>query len=86
MINMDEKKRILDEIAEIFKKELDDSNLNISYDSSPKSVEKWDSITNLVLISAIEEKFNIVFPVEFIFSAENVGDLCDYIVKNASAN
>jgi len=80
---MDAKEKVLLELSEIFKRELDDKGLNINYSSSPKSVEKWDSITNLVLISAIEEKFNLVFPVEFIFTAENVGDLCDFIVKNA---
>ena len=48
-------------------------------------MEKWDSISNLILISAIEEKFNVVFPLDFIFKAENVGDLCDYIMENSPA-
>ena len=81
---MDKREVILEEVTRIFRKELEDEQLQISFDSSAKTVEKWDSITNLMLITAIEEKFNIVFPVEFIFEAENVGDLCDYILENAS--
>ena len=81
---MEKRDKILIEIAAIFKKELEDENLEITYKSSADSVEKWDSISNLILISAIEERFNVVFPLDFIFKAENVGDLCDYILENAT--
>ncbi|HEX3934430.1 MAG TPA: acyl carrier protein [Puia sp.] len=81
---MEKKEKILQEIAGIFRKELEDQDLDINYGSSANSVEKWDSINNLVLLTAIEEKFNIVFPIEFIFRAEKVGDLCDYILENAT--
>lgn len=81
---MDRREHILNEITLIFRKELEDEHLEVSYDSSASSIEKWDSITNLVLISSIEERFNIVFPIDFIFAAENVGDLCDFILENAA--
>lgn len=80
---MEKREYILHEIELIFRKELEDENLTVTYESSADSVEKWDSISNLLLISAIEERFNITFPIEFIFKAENVGDLCDYILENA---
>ena len=83
---MEKREAILKEVADIFRKELEDEHLQISFDSSARTVEKWDSITNLMLITAIEEKFNIVFAVEFIFKADNVGDLCDYIMENTSVN
>ena len=83
---MEKREKILQEVTGIFRRELEDKDLEITYSSSARTVEKWDSITNLILITAIEEKFNIVFPVEFIFKAENVGDLCDYIMENASIN
>jgi acyl carrier protein len=81
---MDRRENILNEITLIFRKELEDEHLAVSYDSSAGTIEKWDSITNLVLISSIEEKFNVVFPIDFIFRAENVGDLCDFILENAA--
>jgi acyl carrier protein len=81
---MEAKDKILQEVTEIFKKELDDKQLVVNYDSSPNTIERWDSVSNLVLISAMEEKFDIIFPVEFIFSADKVEDFCDYILKNST--
>ncbi len=82
---MDKKAEILKEIESIFRRELDSYGLKISYNSSAASVEKWDSITNLILISAIEEKFNVTFSVDAIFTMENVGDMVDYIYLNSLA-
>jgi acyl carrier protein len=80
---MNKQEKILQEIILIFRKELGDESLQLNYQSTAKSVNKWDSVTNVILLSAIEEKYDIVFPIEFIFSAENIGDLCDYVVNNS---
>lgn len=76
---MDKKEQILIQVEQIFRKELSDENIQITFDSSANTIEKWDSINNLILISAIEEQFDISFPIEIIFSANNVGDLINYI-------
>ena len=75
---------ILKEVELIFRQELGDEHLVINYDSSPGSVEKWDSINNLSLINAIEEKYNISFPIEVIFKINSVKDICDFIIENKS--
>lgn len=80
---MENQDKILERVSAIFKKELNDDSLFITYSTSANDIEKWDSITNLVLISSIEDEFGITFPVEIIFDAKNVGDLCNYILKNA---
>lgn len=77
---MDHKLQILERIQTIFRRELNDETLQISYKSSTSTVENWDSMNNLILISAIESEFDVSFPIEIIFNAENVGDLCDYIL------
>jgi len=79
---MDKKEQILAQVEQIFQKELNDENLQITFESSANTIEQWDSINNLILISAIEEKFNISFPIDVIFSANNVGDLINYIAEN----
>ena len=81
---MDKREKILNGITVIFRKELKDESLELNYQSSADSVEKWDSISNVMLFTAIEEKFEVIFPVEFIFTAENVGDLCDFILNNSA--
>jgi len=81
---MEKKEKILKVLNEIFRKELNNDSLIIDFLSSPKNIEGWDSVTNLLLISSIEEKFNIQFSIDFIFEAENVGDFCGYILTNST--
>jgi|HubBroStandDraft_1064217.scaffolds.fasta_scaffold119725_3 acyl carrier protein len=81
---MDRKERLLEELTKIFRKELENDNLVLNYTSSAKTVEKWDSVNNLMIIASIEEKYKIEFSIDFIFKAENVGDLCDYILDNSA--
>jgi len=82
---MNDKDEILKGVSDIFKRELEDPGLIISYTSSPDSIEKWDSITNLILINAIEETYQISFPVDVIFKIEKVGDICDFIAANGKS-
>lgn len=84
MNNMDNRNLALIAIQDIFRKELEDSKLVLTFDSSASSIEKWDSINNLILITSIEEQFEVSFPIEVIFTAKNVGDLCDYVIQNSA--
>lgn len=77
------REKILKEVEKIIRRELGNEALEINFESSTDSVEKWDSINNLIIISSIEEHFSLSFPIEVIFSSKNVGDLCDYIVNNS---
>lgn len=81
MLTRDE---VLKEITAIFQRELSEPNLQLDFFSSANSVAKWDSINNLILLTSIEERFKINFSIDFILKAENVGDLCDYVLENAS--
>ena len=80
---MGTREEILRKIEEIFKTELEDDSMQITYESSTNNVDKWDSMNNLIIISAIEKEFNISFPLDIIFDAKNVGDLCDYILSQS---
>ena len=81
---MGTREEILRKIEEIFKTELEDDSMQITYESSTNNVDKWDSMNNLIIISAIEKEFNISFPLDVIFDAKNVGDLCDYILSQSN--
>ena len=67
-------------VASVFKKEFEDDSLVIDFQTSPKNLEKWDSINNLNLISSIEEDLGIEFSVEEIFQINNIADICDCIL------
>jgi acyl carrier protein len=47
-----------------------------------KDVEKWDSLTHLVLISDTEEEFGINFKLKELIAMKNVGDFLRSIKAN----
>lgn len=81
---MNKREQILKEFQQIFRNELEDDTVIVDIDSSVDNTDKWDSINNLMIITAIEERYQISFPIDVIFNANNVGDLISFIEKNAS--
>lgn len=75
------RQEILSLVTEVFREELQNESLELDFDSSPKTVDNWDSINNLVLLTSIEDALEIEFPIDFIFSIETVGDICDFILS-----
>lgn len=52
---------------------------HIDASSSPDSIEKWDSIEQLNLVLAVEEKFNLQLGPEEIERMRNIGAIADLI-------
>jgi len=65
------------DILEVEPSELDE-------DSSPETVESWDSVQHLNLILAIEEQYGIQLDPEEIGGGATLGELAD-IVENSQA-
>lgn len=74
--------QILEDIQNIFREKFEQPNLVLKLSDSSETVEQWDSVSNLIVINSIEEKYNIAFTIDAIFDAQTVGDLCDYVAKN----
>lgn len=72
---------LLNDINEIFKKELKNESIIITRESSAPDIEEWDSLTNITLIASIEEHYSIRLKLREILKLKNVGDLCDCIQK-----
>jgi acyl carrier protein len=72
---------ILKQVNEIFKKELDNENIVLTFESSGEDVEEWDSLSHIHLIVAIEKHYNIRFTTKEIQSFKNAGELCECIQK-----
>jgi acyl carrier protein len=53
----------------------------IEDDLVPGEVEKWDSLTQIVLISAIESEYKIVFDIEDILGVMTIGDIRSILNK-----
>lgn len=66
---------ILSEINKIFIEELDNENIIIEEKTKAADIEEWDSLSHIILIVAIEKKFNIRFTAEEIQSWKDVGEM-----------
>lgn len=72
---------LLNDLSNIFRKELNLENLELTREMSAKDVEEWDSLTNISLIAEVEKYFSIKLKLREILKLKNVGDLCDCIEK-----
>ena len=64
-------------IANIF--ELEPSQ--IKKEMTPADIETWDSLSQLNLISSIENEFQIKFEIDEIFTVLKIGDIYDLLSK-----
>jgi acyl carrier protein len=72
---------ILNQLQDIFIDVFDDEEITISRNTNSKNIKNWDSVAQVMLISAIEKKFTIRFTGNEIVQLQCVGDLIDTIER-----
>lgn len=72
---------ILEKINQIFKKVFDDDQIIVNFSSSAMDIDEWDSLNNIQIIIAVEKEFKIRFQSSEIRGWNNVGEMCDAILK-----
>jgi acyl carrier protein len=65
--------------AEVFNRSASD----ITADSSPETVEEWDSIQHLSFIMALESSFDVEFSPEEMEHVRSVGDAAKLVATKA---
>ena len=58
-------------VAKVFSVPVSD----ITDESSPETIESWDSFNGLVLVDELESNFNIKFSISEITDVKNVADI-----------
>jgi acyl carrier protein len=76
---------LLPELQEIFRDIFDDENLVIAPESNASTVEDWDSLAHVNLVTAIEKKYKIRFGLAELQELKNVGGMIDLIKKKLAA-
>jgi acyl carrier protein len=71
---------ILQGLTSVFRRTLDDGQLVIAANMTAKDVDRWDSLSHVSLIVAIEERFNIKFKLRDIVGFKHIGDMCRAIL------
>ena len=64
-------KKLYDIISKVFSVQISE----INYESSPETIESWDSFNGLILVDELESNFNIKFSVSEIIDVKNVKDI-----------
>ena len=64
-------KKLYDIISKVFSVQISE----INDESSPETIESWDSFNGLILVDELESNFNINFTVSEIIDVKNVKDI-----------
>lgn len=66
---------ILKQINAIFVELFNDEQILLNENSDTSTVEAWDSLNHIQVITAIEKHFNIRFELNDLLNFQNIGDL-----------
>ena len=66
---------ILEQLQLIFQEVLDQPDLVLTPHSNAQTVEDWDSLAHINLVTAIETHFNVKFALGELQDLKNVGDI-----------
>ena len=72
---------IIDRLQPIFQDVFDNKTLRVGRDADANSVQGWDSLAHIRLITAIEQEFEIDFTLPELEMISNVGNLADLIAS-----
>lgn len=70
-----EKTEILNSLQTVFNEVFDNEGSVVSEETTAQDISEWDSLTNIELMVAVEERFGVKFTAADIGKLQNVGDL-----------
>lgn len=75
------KVEIIEKLNAIFKEVFDDKSIFINDEMTANDVENWNSLTHMLLISKVEEVFNIKIKLKELNRLKTVGDIVTLLVE-----
>jgi acyl carrier protein len=77
---------IINRLNTIFRQVFEDSALQVTHEMTANDVEKWDSLSHVAMIVAVEKEFGIKFKLKELVSMKNVGDLINGIAGKTNSS
>lgn len=74
---MEIKEKVFEIIAECLEKDVSDLTLDTDMDD----IAEWDSMRNVMILSRLEEEFDIMIPEDDIFDLVTIGTIVEEIEK-----
>ena len=72
-----ERSEIVEKLTKVFQDVFSASALVINEEMTSNDVEKWDSLTHMLMISNVEECFGVKFKLKELNKLKRVGDIID---------
>lgn len=70
---------IVEKLTSIFHEIFGDNSIVLNDEMTANDVENWDSLTHMLMITKVEETFNIKFKLRELNKLKKVGDLINTI-------
>lgn len=72
---------IFEKLTAVFQDIFDDGDIIIEEKTTAADIEDWDSLSHIILLSAVEDEFSIKFDMKAVQGLKNVGEMVDLIEK-----
>jgi acyl carrier protein len=76
-----ERETVVARLTEVFRKVFNNDTLELRDDLTANKVESWDSLSHMILISEIENTFQVKFKLKELNKMRNVGDMIDLLLQ-----
>ncbi|MFY0651235.1 MAG: acyl carrier protein [Cyclobacteriaceae bacterium] len=76
------KDEILERLNSIVSSVLNIESIGLQMETKASDVENWDSLRHLIIISTIEDEFDIEISSDDVLDIKNVRDICRLIKKS----
>lgn len=75
------REELLEAVAEILQDIFDDDTLEVTESTCSDDVEDWDSLEQINILVAIQDRFGIQFSLDDVSDLKDVGDTLDLIER-----
>ena len=68
--------QIIEQVNDIFIELFEDKSIILNELSDTSSIDAWDSLNHIQVITSVEKHFKIRFDLNDLLNFQNIGDLC----------
>ena len=79
-----ERNEIIEKLTNVFHEIFKDESIVLRDDMTAEDVENWDSLTHMLMITKVEQEFQVKFKLKDLNKLKTVGDLITIIVGKLS--
>ena len=74
-----ERNEVIKKLTPIFREVFSDNSIELRDNKTADDVERWDSLSHMIMITTVEKEFGIKFKLKDLNKMKQVGDLISII-------